>query len=187
MKIGYARVSTEDQDPQRQEVALEPLCDEYYSEKLSATARKRPVYRSVIAKLKPGDTFVITEFSRGYRDVLDAIRQGERLKKRGVLIQVGYMLYDLSIPEMKCMYICQAAFSGLELDRLKLRTRDGMETKRKAGRHLGRISNETLCSVHAAIAAGEASLSSMAEKIGCSEDALTKGFKRLKLELPPQF
>ncbi len=69
MKIGYARVSTEDQDPQRQITALEPLCDECYSEKLSALARKRPVYQFVMTKLKPGDTIVITEFSRGYATV----------------------------------------------------------------------------------------------------------------------
>lgn len=182
MKIGYARVSTEDQDPQRQELALKPLCDEYYSEKLSALARKRPVYQSVVAKLKSGDTLIITEFSRGYRDVLDAIRQGERMRKRGVQIQVGNMLYDLSIPEMKCMYICQAAFSGLEVDRLKVRTRDGMETKRKAGKHLGRVGNETLRSAHAAIMAGRETLPGMAEKLGCSKDALAKGFKRLELD-----
>ena len=181
MNLGYIRVSTEDQNTERQVEGLKPLCDEYYAEKLSALARKRPVYKSVIAKLKPGDTFVIWEFSRAYRDVLDAIREGERLKRRGVQIQVGYTLYNLSIPEMECMYVCQAAFAQQEVRRLIIRTREGMETQRKAGKHMGRISNKTLRSAHAAIASGEDILPGMAAKLGCSEDALAKGFKRLGL------
>lgn len=180
-KIGYLRVSTDEQRPDRQINALETLCDELHIETLSALSRKRPIYSTAIQKLKPRDTFVIWEISRAYRSVMDAIREGERLSKRGINIQIGTMLYDLSIPEMECMYIQQAAFAQMEVKRLRLRTREGMHAARKNGKHIGRIKNDVLKAAHAAVAAGIETLPEIAIKIGCSEETLFKGFKRLGL------
>ena len=61
MKIGYLRVSTEEQKPDRQIDALSPVCDELHIEKLSATAKSRPIYEKVIGSLRDGDVFVIWE------------------------------------------------------------------------------------------------------------------------------
>ena len=59
MRIGYLRVSTREQCEDRQYDELAAICDELYLEKLSALASKRPVYESVVARLQPGDSFVI--------------------------------------------------------------------------------------------------------------------------------
>lgn len=182
MRIAYLRISTEEQRPDRQIDALQSVCDELHIETLSALARKRPVYKSVMAKLKPGDTLVIWEISRAWRSVLDAIREGEKLKQRGVHLQIGTMPFDLAIPEMEFTFIVMAATAQLELTRLKVRTKEGMKAARKSGKHIGRLKNDTLRSAHAAIAAGQETPSGMAEKLGCSEDALAKGFRRLGLD-----
>lgn len=182
MKIGYLRVSTDEQNPQRQIDGLQAVCDELHIEKLSATSRKRPIYSTVMRKLKRDDTLVIWEISRAYRSVSDAIREGEKLTKRGVHLQIGTTLYDLSIPEIECMYIVQAAFSQLEVRRLQLRTREGMNAARNNGKHVGRLKNDVLRAAHAAVHADIETVSSVAAKIGCSEETLRKGFKRLELE-----
>lgn len=180
-KIGYLRISTQEQNPDRQIDALKSLCDELHIEILSALNPKRPIYRKVTTKLKTGDTLVIWEISRAYRSVLDAIREGERLSNRGVYIQIGTMIYDLSIPEIECMYIQQAAFAQMEVKRLRLRTREGMKSARRNGKHTGRIKNDVLRAAHASIMTGIETIPEMASKVGCSEKALKNGFKRLNL------
>ena len=68
MRIGYLRVSTEEQRPDRQIDALTPICDELHIEKLSASAKNRPVYTKLVNSLKSGDVFVIWDLDRAYRD-----------------------------------------------------------------------------------------------------------------------
>lgn len=56
MKIGYLRVSTKTQNPDRQIDGLKDLCDKLYIERLSAVADNRPVFDRVLSELKQGDT-----------------------------------------------------------------------------------------------------------------------------------
>lgn len=55
-KLGYIRVSTTEQNPDRQINGLKPICDKLYIEKISATAQKRPVFDRLLKSLKAGDT-----------------------------------------------------------------------------------------------------------------------------------
>lgn len=180
-KLGYLRVSTEEQRPDRQIDALSDLCDELHIETISATAKKRPVYTAVMQKLQQGDTFVIWEISRAYRNVADAIREAEKLRQRNIILQIGHMHFDLSIPEMEFTYIIMAASAQLEVRRLAIRTVEGMKSARNRGKHVGRISNEVLFAAHTAIKDGNENLTDIAEKLGCSEAVLKRGFDRLKL------
>ena len=66
MKIGYLRVSTADQNHQRQIDSLKTVCDELYTETLSAINQKRPVFESVIKKLQAGDTLVVHNLDRAF-------------------------------------------------------------------------------------------------------------------------
>lgn len=181
-KIGYLRVSTEEQRPDRQIDALRSICDEMHIETVSALSKKRPVYNSVIRKLQAGDTFIIWEISRAYRNVVDAIKEAEKLQERGVNFQIGTMQVDLSTPEMEFAYIIMAASAQLEVTRLKRRTQEGMEAARKRGVHIGRLSNDMLIAAYAAITEGDQDTQSMAEKLGCSESTLKSGFERLGLK-----
>lgn len=181
MKIGYLRISTDEQKPDRQIQALQFLCDEIHIETLSALSRKRPIYKKVTDKLKTGDTLVIWEISRAYRSVIDAVKEGERLTNKGVQLQIGTMIYDLSNPDTECMYIVQSAFAQLEVKRLRLRTREGMHAARKKGKHVGRIKNDVLRAAHASVNTGIETIPEVASKIGCSEEALLRGFDRLSL------
>jgi DNA invertase Pin-like site-specific DNA recombinase len=58
-RIGYLRVSTEEQRPDRQIEGLTSLCDELHIETLSAASAKRPVYEAIKAKLQSGDVLIV--------------------------------------------------------------------------------------------------------------------------------
>lgn len=87
-KIGYLRVSTQEQRPDRQIDALESRCDALHIERLSAASRYRPVYDAVMAELRPGDTFVVLDLDRAFRSVLDAVSAAERLLARGIGFEI---------------------------------------------------------------------------------------------------
>ena len=73
MKIGYLRVSTKTQRPDRQINGLKDLCDQLYIETLSAVADKRPVFDKVLSTLKRGDTLFVWDLDRAFRSTEDAI------------------------------------------------------------------------------------------------------------------
>ena len=77
-KIGYLRVSTEDQKPDRQIDGLKNLCDEIHIEKISATAKKRPVFEKVIKKLNAGDSLVVWALDRAFRSTLECLIRGRK-------------------------------------------------------------------------------------------------------------
>ena len=83
-KIGYLRVSTEEQRPDRQIDALTPICDELHIEKLSALAQSRPIYNHVIASLCAGDSLVIWDLDRAYRCAKGALIHLDDLLERGI-------------------------------------------------------------------------------------------------------
>jgi DNA invertase Pin-like site-specific DNA recombinase len=84
-KIGYARVSTRDQDPQLQLDALEAAgVDDIRTEHASGKDRKRPVLEATLAELGEGDELVVWKIDRLGRSVLDLLTIVEDLSKRGI-------------------------------------------------------------------------------------------------------
>lgn len=137
-KIGYLRVSTQDQRPDRQILGLQGICDELHVERLSAVARKRPVFEGVLAKLKRGDTLVVLDLDRAFRSALDAISTAENLQSRGIEFQIVNLRIDTTTPMGKCVFTVLSAVA--ELDRLMIgqRTREGLAAARRRGKRLGR-------------------------------------------------
>src|SRR5215471_12687369 len=85
-KIGYARVSTADQDPGMQVAALlrDGVPEEsIYQEKVSGAAKKRPAFKAMMQELRPGDIVTVWKLDRlgrTLRQVLDTI---EYIRERG--------------------------------------------------------------------------------------------------------
>ena len=138
MKLGYLRVSTEDQRPDRQIDALTPLCDQLFIEKVSAIAKKRPVFEELMAALKPGDTFVVWDLDRAFRSTIDALMQADKLHQRGVEFQIVTLGVDTSTAHGKLVYTVIAAFAQHERDHLSERTKQGLEAAVRRGKVLGR-------------------------------------------------
>ncbi len=186
MKIGYLRVSLENQKEDRQEDGLKGLCDEIYVEKISGASKKRPVFQQVVKKLQPGDALVVWDLDRAFRSTVDALLEVEKLRHRGIEFQVVNLNVDTSTPSGELIYTVMAAFAQFERKTLIRRTKEGMASARKRGVHIGRpykLTIEEVILAHSKIESGESTLAGMATQFRCSRDTLTQGFVRLGLSV----
>ncbi len=184
MKIGYLRVSLDSQKEDRQEDGLKALCDDLYVEKISAASTTRPIYQQVIARLQPGDTMVVWNLNRAFRNTVDALLEVEKLRQRGVEFQIVNLNVDTSTPSGELMYTVMAAFAQFERQTLSRRTKEGMAAARLRGKHIGRphkLNLEEVILAHSRIKAGEATITEMAEQLGCCAETLAQAMKRLVL------
>lgn len=137
-KIGYLRVSKNEQSPDRQIDGLRGLCDEFHVETLSAVSAKRPVFKKLLAKLKRDDALVVWDLDRAFRSTIDAITIAEKLKKRGIEFQIVSLSIDTATPHGEFAYTIMAAAAQFERRLLSKRTKEGLEATRKRGTRLGR-------------------------------------------------
>ncbi|MEM1224010.1 MAG: recombinase family protein [Verrucomicrobiota bacterium] len=137
-KLGYLRVSTQDQRPDRQIDGLREICDALYIEHISATARNRPVYDQVIKELSAGDGLIVWDLDRAFRSVVDAILEVEKLKARGIGLEIVNMKIDTTTPGGMLIYTVLSAFAEFERRMLSQRTREGLAAAKKRGKRLGR-------------------------------------------------
>lgn len=137
MKIGYLRVSTEEQNENRQIDLLTPICDEIHIEKLSAVAKSRPIFEQVLTKLQKDDTLVVWSLDRAFRSVKDSLHYVDVLKERGINFQILSLGVDTSTADGRLAFTVVAAVAEHELNRLSERTKQGLASARKRGVILG--------------------------------------------------
>ncbi len=137
-KIGYLRVSTEEQRPDRQIDGLKAICDELHVEMLSAVSKIRPVYEKVMRRLKAGDVFVVWDLDRAYRSARDALNQFSALQQRGVRFQVINLPVDVNTDYGYYFFTVMSAQCELERRMLSRRTKEGLAAARARGKTLGR-------------------------------------------------
>ena len=140
--IGYARVSTYEQDLEAQERALADLGvapDRVYTDHgLTGTNRERPGLREAMAACRSGDTLVISKLDRLARSVRDAHDIAAELAGRGVRLQLGASVYDPLDPLGKLMFNVLAMVAEFEADLIRARTREGMSVARAKGKLKGK-------------------------------------------------
>jgi DNA invertase Pin-like site-specific DNA recombinase len=139
-KIGYARVSTRDQDPQAQVDALERAgCARVFVDHgASGRLARRPELDRALDYLRPGDQLVITKLDRIGRSVRHLIELAGQLAGRDVDLVVLHQAIDTSTPGGRLFFHLLAAFAEFEADLASERTRDGLEAARARGRAGGR-------------------------------------------------
>ena len=137
MKIGYLRVSTDDQNEARQIDALMPICDEMHVEKVSATAKRRPVLESLLEKLREGDTLVVWSLDRAFRSTKDALEYADYFNSRGIRFKIVSLGVDTSTADGRLAFTVVAAVPEHERNRLSERTKQGLAAAKKRGKKLG--------------------------------------------------
>lgn len=142
--IGYARVSTRDQDTERQEIDLLAAGvrrDDLYVDRGVSGARKaRPQLDQAIAALEDGDSLVVTTLDRLGRSALNMLSLAGELRARGVALRVlnlGGASVDTNSAMGQMMLTVMAAIAQMELAVKRERAQDSIEKRRAAGKDLG--------------------------------------------------
>ncbi len=143
-KIGYARVSTKDQNLDLQLDALKTEgCERIFQEKESGRNDDREELAACLDYLRPGDTLVVYKLDRLGRSTAKLVNLVDDLNKREIMFASVTDKIDTSTPMGKAMLTILSAFAQLESDLIKERTRDGLEAARARGRVGGRPSQNS--------------------------------------------
>lgn len=187
MKVGYARVSTDEQNLDLQLHALKAAgCDRMFEDRgVSAVAHRRPGFEEALACLAKGDTFVIWKMDRAFRSLRNALDLLEDLEQRGVEFVSLTEAIDTTTPMGKAMYQMRGVFSELERSLIVERTRAGMAAARRRGAHIGRPAKLTDDQVaHAArmVESQTETIAGMARLFGVAPLTLSRALKRHEQE-----
>jgi DNA invertase Pin-like site-specific DNA recombinase len=140
-RIGYARVSTADQNPQMQVDALLAdgvLPENLYSERVSGAAKKRPTFAQMMREIRADDVVTVWKLDRLGRTLRQVLGSIDTIHKRGAHLRILTQQLDTSTPMGKCMLAMIAAFSELERDLAIERTKAGLIAAAARGRVGGR-------------------------------------------------
>lgn len=137
--FGYARVSTEAQNLDRQLDALEKYgVDMIYNEKMSGTKKNRPELTKLLDRITEGDTVVVESLSRLGRSTKDLIELTEIFQSKGVNLVSLKESIDTNSPTGKLLFTLMSAIAQFERDVIADRTREGLKSARVRGRTGGR-------------------------------------------------
>ena len=157
MKIGYVRVSTEEQNTARQETDKEKFdrvyiekasgksaerpefgVDELFIDKASGKNADRPELRRMMEYVRRGDTVIVESISRFARNTRDLLNLVERLTEKQVEFVSRKEAIDTTTPTGKFMLTVFAAVAELEREYILQRQREGIAIARSQGKYRGR-------------------------------------------------
>lgn len=139
MLIGYARVSTRDQNLDIQLKALkEAGCEKIYTDKISGKKEDRIGLGKLFSYIRPGDTLVIYKLSRLSRSLIGIISIIGKLKKQNIDIKVLTQNIDTRTPEGKLFFHMIAAFNEFQRELIVDNINAGLQVARDKGKKLGR-------------------------------------------------
>ena len=141
MFVGYARVSTPEQDPGYQLLALEERgCGKVYTDRCSARTAQRPQLRAALDFLRPGDALVVWKFDRLARNLRNLIDLAAALDERGCQLVSITEAIDTTTPGGKLVFAVFGAMAEFEADLNRERTEESYRAAKAAGKRWGRPS-----------------------------------------------
>ena len=140
MKYGYARLSTDDQNPALQLAALKRAgCKTVFrDEGLSGATTKRPALLRCLKQLQPGDALIVWKLDRLGRSLRDLIVMLDDLKQRGVKFRSLTEAIDTNTPTGRAMWQVIGVLAELEGSLISERTRAGVQAAKARGVKFGR-------------------------------------------------
>ena len=176
MLIGYARVSTQDQDPALQLNSLaEEGCERVFKEKASGAQRDRPELIRILDIARKGDIIVVWKLDRLARSLKQLIETVEALGERGVGFRSVTENIDTTTPGGKLVFHLFGALAEFERGIIRERTMAGLDAARASGKTLGakpKLTEKDLSAAKAMLAGGELTVAEVAEKLGVSRPTL---------------
>ena len=139
MLVGYARVSTLDQNPQLQIEALkEAGCEKIFVEKISGAAKDRPQLKEALIYMREKDTLVVWKLSRLARSITQILHTVKGLEERHIGLKVLTQKIDTTTPEGRLFFHINASFDQFLREIIVENTKAGLKTARNQGRIGGR-------------------------------------------------
>lgn len=140
MKIGYARVSTADQNLDRQRDILKQCgCERIFEEKISGASAQRPELMRILDMLRDGDIIIVSELTRLSRSVKDLFELIDIVHLKGAnLKSLKEPWLDTTTPQGKLLFTIFAGISQFDRDLIRQRTMEGLSSARARGRNGGR-------------------------------------------------
>lgn len=139
MNIGYIRVSTIEQNPDRQYSDLKKYkIDKFFEEHASGKNTERPVLNEMLNFIREGDTLFIESFSRLARNTADLLNIIETLKNKNVKIISQKENLDTGSPTGKMMITMIGAIATFERELILERQKEGIAIAKAAGKYKGR-------------------------------------------------
>lgn len=142
MKIGYARVSTKDQELENQRARLEEAgCELFFEEKISGAAKKRPQLEKLLSQLRKDDVLVVTKLDRLARSTSELLRIAEVLNEKNAGLQsLDEPWADTTTPAGKMIMTVFGGIAEFERSLILTRTQEGREAALARGVPFGRPS-----------------------------------------------
>ena len=139
MLIGYARVSTDEQDTAAQVAALKAAgCERIYREKASGGRWDRPELHKLLDQLRKTDVVVVWKLDRLSRSLRDVLTIMELLSEAGAGFRSLTEAIDTTTPAGRMMMQMVGSFAEFERAMLRERTKAGLDAARREGRIGGR-------------------------------------------------
>ena len=140
MLVGYARVSTDDQDMIRQTYQLRGVgCEKIYQEVMTGTKKNRPQMEAMLEFIREGDVVVVCELTRISRSTKDLFSLVEKIEEKGAKIKsLKEDWLDTTTAHGKLMFTMMAGLAQFERDLISERTKEALRAKKAAGVKLGR-------------------------------------------------
>ncbi|MDT7858188.1 recombinase family protein [Rubrivirga sp. S365] len=176
MLVGYARVSTADQDPALQLDALRAAgCERVFEERASGARADRPVLAEAFGHLRAGDVLVVWRLDRLGRSLKDLIARVAELEGRGVGFRSLAESIDTTTAGGRLVLHVFGALAEFERELIRERTLAGLAAARARGRKGGRPSKMTRAKVRQAavlLADRETDVGAVCETLGVSKTTL---------------
>jgi DNA invertase Pin-like site-specific DNA recombinase len=180
--LGYARVSTTDQQPHLQVDALTAAgCYRVFTETASGARTDRPTLEQLLDQLRPGDTLVVWKLDRLGRSLRHLVDTVTGLADRGIGFRSLQESIDTTTPGGKLVFHVFAALAEFERDLIRERTNAGLAAARSRGRHGGRpsvLTGHKLQVAEEMYRSGQYTVAAIAKTLGVSRASLYRHLTR---------
>lgn len=171
MNVAYVRVSTVEQNPERQVKALEVYgIDRWFSEKISGKNTDRPKLKEMLDFVREGDVVYVMDWSRLSRSTVDLLRIIEEMARRKVKLVSIKENFDTSTPTGRLMLNLIASINEFERQNLLERQREGIMIAKNQGKYTGRKPNrydeKLLMEIMSGIASRTITVTEAAKRLG---------------------
>lgn len=170
MLVGYARVSTQDQNPALQLDALNGAgCEKVFTEKASGALRERPQLKAALDYMRSGDTLVVWKLDRLARSIKQLIETVEEMGERGIGLRSLTEAIDTTTAGGKLVFHVFAALAEFERGVIRERTKAGLEAARARGKLGGRppaLKSADLAAAKALLRDPEITVAEVAKRLG---------------------